>query len=323
MCDMAKKVISVSRAGLFASAAPDPKPGASKGGRPGNVAALGSLSLEKLPGPAAARMGLQRLSAISKRVATETRIACVDSGTDRARASREELAARYDLVPPEECDVLVVLGGDGLVLRVIHRYLHLRRPIFGMNRGTVGFLLNAYRPDLLHERIQAAKEVTLHPLLLSVQTNEGKLEESLAFNEISILRQTRQTAKVRISVDGIVRVPSLVADGVIVATPTGSTAYNLSAHGPVIPLGSNLLALTPVSPFRPRRWRGALLPHTSVVEFENLDPRSRPLGASADFKEFAEVLSVKVREDRFQTVRLLFDPDNSLAERITLEQFAC
>ena len=260
--------------------------------------------------------------AVGKRGLSPPRIACVDSGSDRGRASRDELAARYDFVPPEESDVIVALGGDGLVLRVVHQYLELGRPIFGMNRGTVGFLLNAYRPNMLTERIQMAKEVTLHPLLMTAKTIDGKLEESLAFNEVSILRQTRQTANVRISVDGIVRLPLLAADGIMVATPTGSTAYNLSAHGPVVPLGTNVLALTPVSPFRPRRWRGALLPHTSVIEFENLDPRNRPLSASADFKEFPEVVSVKVLEDRSRMVKLLFDPDHSLAERITAEQFA-
>jgi NAD+ kinase len=260
---------------------------------------------------------------VGKHGLSSPRIACVDSGSDRAKTSRDELAARYDLVPPDQSDVIVALGGDGLVLRVVHQYLHLRCPIFGMNCGTVGFLLNTYRPAALIERIRAAKEVTLHPLRMSAKTIDGKVQESVAFNEVSILRRTRQQANVRISVDGIVRIPLLAADGVMVATPTGSTAYNLSAHGPVIPLGANLLALTPVSPFRPRHWRGALLPHTSVIEFENLDPHKRPLSASADFKEFLEVVSVEVLEDRSQLVNLLFDPDHSLEERIRAEQFAC
>jgi NAD+ kinase len=256
-------------------------------------------------------------------VLSRTLIACVDSGTGRAKATRDELAARYPLVRPEESDVIVALGGDGLVLRVVHQYLHLGCPIFGMNCGTVGFLLNAYRQDMLLERIQAAKEVTLHPLRMTAKTVDGKVETSLAFNEVSIFRRTRQTANVRISVDGIVRIPLLAADGVMVATPTGSTAYNLSAHGPVVPLGANLLALTPVSPFRPRRWRGALLPHTSVIEFDNLDPHKRPLITSADFNEVLNVVSVRVQQDRSRMVKLLFDPDSSLAERITAEQFAC
>jgi len=260
---------------------------------------------------------------VGERGLSHPRIACVDSGSDRAKASRRELAARYDLVPPEESDVIVALGGDGLVLRVVHEYLHLGRPIFGMNCGTVGFLLNAHRSDALIERIQAAKEVTLHPLRMTAKTIDGKVEESFAFNEVSILRHTRQTANVRISVDGTVRLPLLAADGVMVATPTGSTAYNLSAHGPILPLGTNVLALTPVSPFRPRHWRGALLPHTSVVEFENLDPHKRSLSASADFKEFLEVVSVEVLEDPSRMVKLLFDPDHSLEERIRAEQFAC
>jgi NAD+ kinase len=225
-------------------------------------------------------------------------------------------------VAPEESDVIVALGGDGFVLHAVHQYLHLGRPIFGMNCGTMGFLLNVYRPDMLLERIRSAQEVILHPLRMTAKNIEGRLEESLAFNEVSILRRTRQQANIRISVDGIVRVPLLAADGVMVATPTGSTAYNLSARGPVIPLVSNLLALTPVSPFRPRHWRGALLSHTSVIEFENLDPHKRPLSASADFKEFCDVVSVQVREDRTELVKLLFDPGHSLEERVRAEQFA-
>lgn len=249
-------------------------------------------------------------------------ISCVDSGTDRAKAACDILASRYGLVRPEESDVIVALGGDGLVLRVIHQYLHLSRPIFGMNCGTVGFLLNSYEPDTLLERISTANEVSLYSLEMKAKSADGREETSLAFNEVSVFRHSRQTASVRISVDGIVRVPALAADGVIVATPTGSTAYNFSAHGPVIPLGANLLALTPVSPFRPRHWRGALLQHTSIVEFENLDPQKRPLIASSDFKELQNVVSVRVQEDRSRTVKLLFDCDNSLAERITAEQFA-
>jgi NAD+ kinase len=250
------------------------------------------------------------------------RISCIDSSTDRSKATRVELAARYQLAPIEHSDVIVALGGDGLILRVIHRYLHLNLPIFGMNCGTMGFLLNTYKPGELLERIRAANEVMLHPLCMKAEDVNGEKQTLLAFNEISILRRSRQTANVQISVDGIVRVPLLAADGVILATPTGSTAYNLSAHGPVIPLGANLLALTPVSPFRPRHWSGALLPNTTTVKFTNLDPRKRPLIASADFKEVEDVVSVEVREDRSKTITLLFDPDNSLAERITAEQFA-
>jgi NAD+ kinase len=176
---------------------------------------------------------------------------------------------------------------------------------------------------MLLERIRAANEVRLHPLCMTSEDADGKVEVSLAFNEVSVVRHSRQTANIQVLVDGTVRLPLLAADGVIVATPTGSTAYNLSAHGPVIPLGANLLALTPVSPFRPRHWRGALLPHNSTVEFVNLDPHKRPLVASADFKEVHNVVAIKVQEDRSKIVKLLFDPDNSLAERITAEQFAC
>ena len=265
---------------------------------------------------------MAKTDSVGKHSFSSPRIACVDSGSERARTSRDELAGLYELVAPEESDVIVALGGDGFVLHVVHQYLHLRRPIFGMNCGTVGFLLNVYRSDTLIERIRAAQEVTLHPLRMTAKTMDGKVEESLAFNEVSILRRTRQQANVRISVDGIVRIALLAADGVMVATPTGSTAYNLSARGPVIPLESNLLALTPVSPFRPRHWRGALLSHTSVIEFENLDPHKRPLSASADFKEFFDIVSVKVLEDRSKLVKLLFDPDHSLEERVRAEQFA-
>ena len=210
-------------------------------------------------------------------------------GSDRARASRDELVARYDLATPEECDVIAVLGGDGLMLRVMHRYLHLGRPIFGMNRGTIGFLMNAYRADALSERIQSAKTVTLQPLLMAAKTSDGCVEESLAFNEVSVLRPTRQTANVWISVDGIVRVPLLVAGGVIVTMPTGSAAYNLSANGPLVPLGTNLLTLTP----------------------------------SANFNEFPGVVSVKMSEHRASIVQLFLYADSSLADRITEEQFAC
>jgi NAD+ kinase len=251
------------------------------------------------------------------------RIACLHSNTERSKATHDELSARYELVPVEQSDVIVALGGDGFVLRVIHQYLQLGIPIFGMNCGTVGFLLNRSRPDMLLERIRAANEVRLHPLCMTSEDTDGKVEVSLAFNEVSVVRHSRQTANIQVLVDGTVRLPLLAADGVIVATPTGSTAYNLSAHGPVIPLGANLLALTPVSPFRPRHWRGALLPHNSTVEFVNLDPHKRPLVASADFKEVHNVVAIKVQEDRSKIVKLLFDPDNSLAERITAEQFAC
>lgn len=266
---------------------------------------------------------MAKADSLNKDVLSSPRIACVHSGSDRAKASHDELAALYELVPPEQSDVIIALGGDGFVLHVVHQYLHLQRPIFGMNRGTVGFLLNVYRPDMVVERIRAAQEVTIHPLWMTAETIDGKLEESLAFNEVSILRRTRQQANIRISVDGIVRVPLLAGDGIMVATPTGSTAYNLSARGPVIPLESNLLALTPVSPFRPRHWRGALLSHTSVINFENLDPRKRPLSASADFKEFFDVVLVQVREDRSKLVKLLFDSGHSLEERVRAEQFAC
>jgi NAD+ kinase len=249
------------------------------------------------------------------------KIACVDSGSPRAKVAHAELADRYPLVPPGESDVIVVLGGDGFMLHSIHHYHYLGRPLFGMNCGTVGFLLNTYRLDNLPERIAAAKALHLHPLIMKATTAGGNVEETAAFNEVTVIRHTGQSANIRVTIDGVERLAKFVGDGIIIATAAGSTAYNLSAHGPIIPLGSSILALTPVSPFRPRRWRGALLPHTVVVVLENLDPKKRPLTATADFNEIYDVVSVTVREDTATTVNLLFDPDHSLEERMLGEQF--
>ncbi len=248
------------------------------------------------------------------------RVACVHSGSDRARASHAELAARLAFVPPEESDVIVALGGDGFMLRCLHDYHQLGRPIFGMNCGTVGFVMNAYRPDGLLERIAAAKKIELHPLAVTATAADGRVEQAWAFNEVTVIRRTGQSANIRITVDGVDRISRFVGDGIIVATPAGSTAYNLSANGPIIPLGSNVLALTPISPFRPRRWRGAVLPHTVAIEFENLDRTKRPVTATADFKEFLDSVIVSVRVDT-SVVQLLFDADQALEERILSEQF--
>ncbi len=265
-----------------------------------------------------------RLTGVPSRASQPStlRIACVSSATERAQASHAELAASNAFVAPEDSDVILALGGDGHLLQVLHRYLPLRRPIFGMNCGTVGFLTNAYHGGSLVERVRAAEPFTLHPLAVKATTSSERPQEAMAFNEVTLVRRTGQSANVRVSVDGVERIARFVGDGLIVATPAGSTAYNLSAHGPIIPLGSNLVALTPVSPFRPRRWRGALLPDWAVITFENLDPTKRPLTATADVKEIADVVSLVVRVDTSMFVTLLFDPGHSLEDRMAAEQFA-
>jgi NAD+ kinase len=253
---------------------------------------------------------------------TLPRIACIHSGSEKAKRSYADLADYYEFVPPEQCDVIVALGGDGMMLHTIHNTLPLGKPIFGMNCGTVGFLMNDYRLEDLPERIAAAQTIHLSPLTMEAQMEDGSEERGIAFNEVAVTRHSGQSANLRIRVDGIDRLDKFVGDGLIVSTAAGSTAYNLSAHGPVIPLESNLIALTPVSPFRPRRWKGALLPHTANVTMENLDPGKRPLAATADFKEVFGVLSITISEDSTTSVTLLFDPDRSLQERVIDEQFA-
>lgn len=244
------------------------------------------------------------------------------------RAVTQHLRARYraDERAFEEADAIVAIGGDGAMLATLHRTLETdpprKRPVFGMNRGSVGFMLNHYDDANLIERIQNAVPVSVHPLRMRATQRSGIVFEALAINEVSLLRETYQAAKLRILVDGIERMPELICDGAIVATPAGSTAYNLSAHGPVIPLGSGLLALTPISAFRPRRWRGALLRHTTHISFEILDPHHRPVSAVADNDEVRDVVHVEVFEDRAYDLTLLFDKDFSFEERILAEQFA-
>ena len=249
------------------------------------------------------------------------KIAFIASESPQAQSSAEVLRRRYGDVAVEDADVIVALGGDGFMLQTLHQAINRRTPIFGMNRGTVGFLLNDFAVDGLIERIEKADAVDLHPLRMRVFGPEGAASEFLAINEVSLLRETRQAAKIRITIDGKVRMPELICDGVLVATPAGSTAYNLSAHGPIIPMGADLLALTPISAFRPRRWRGALLPHTVRILFTILESRKRPVSATADYHEVRDVQAVEVGEDRSISMRLLFDPDHNLAERILLEQF--
>ncbi len=247
--------------------------------------------------------------------------AFVASDAQEACEALARLETRYSTVAPEAADVVVALGGDGFVLETLHRYLARGTPIYGMNRGTVGFLMNLYDEDDLPERLGRAKKVTLHPLAMTVQSLAGESLEALAINEVSLLRQSRQAAKLRLRIDGVVRMPELICDGVLVATPAGSTAYNLSAHGPIVPIGAPLLALTPISAFRPRHWRGALLPNTTRVVIEVIDPVKRPVSATADFTEIRDVAQVEVCEDTTTSLHLLFDPEHALEERIIKEQF--
>ena len=214
-------------------------------------------------------------------------IAFVASDTEEALAARARLAERYGDAPPDKADAIVALGGDGLMLQTMHRHLTSRIPIYGMNRGSVGFLLNDYREDGLLERLESAETTVIHPLRMTAHDTSGAKHQALAINEVSLFRQTYQAAKLRIAVDGTFRLDELICDGVLVSTPAGSTAYNLSAHGPIIPINAPLLALTPISPFRPRRWRGALLPNEAKVGIEVLEAEKRPVSAVADHTEFA------------------------------------
>ena len=249
------------------------------------------------------------------------RIGFVAGRTDIAQKALARLRGRYADAPPEEADVIVALGGDGLMLQTLHRFIDRNVPIYGMNRGTVGFLLNAYNERGLIKRLENAERVELRPLRMKAWTVAGEVHDAVSINEVSLLRETRLAAKLRLGVDGTVRMKELVCDGMIVATPAGSTAYNLSAHGPIVPLGAGLLALTPISAFRPRRWRGALLPSSARVRMDILEARSRPVSAVADDTEIRDVRRVDVREDRNVILTLLFDPEHNLEDRILNEQF--
>ena len=249
------------------------------------------------------------------------RLAFLAADTPEAHNALEELRRIYPAVPPEEAEVIVALGGDGFMLETLHRHVQKRVPIYGMNLGTVGFLLNSYRREDLPERIAAAAAVNLFPLRMRARLQGGREVEALGINEVSVFRETRQAATLSVSVDGVCRLPELVCDGLLVATPAGTTAYNLSAHGPIVPLGANLLALTPISPFRPRRWRGALLPSTTRFVIEVRDPKKRPVSAVADYTEVRDVVRVEIWEDREISLCLLFDPEHNLEERILKEQF--
>lgn len=248
-------------------------------------------------------------------------VAFLASTSPLAQDARADLVSRYGDTPFESAKVVVALGGDGFMLETIHRVLSCKVPVYGMNRGSVGFLMNSYSPDDLLGRLGRAQEAELHPLRMKAVTVTGHVEEALAFNEVSLLRQLRQASKIRITIDGRVRLEELSCDGVLISTPAGSTAYNLSAHGPIVPLSANLFPLTPISSFRPRRWRGALLPSTAQVLFEALEVDKRPTAAVADFTEVRDVVQVQVSEDRSVSVTILFDPDQGLSERIIAEQF--
>jgi NAD+ kinase len=248
-------------------------------------------------------------------------IAFLAAPTEVARTAQDALAARYGAAPLDRAEVVVALGGDGMMLETQHRLLGRNLPVYGMNCGSVGFLMNDFREEGLPERLAAAQAAVVHPLRMIATCPNGTVTQALAINEVSLLRETRQAAKIRISVDGKVRLQELICDGILVSTPAGSTAYNLSAHGPIVPLGANLLPLTPISAFRPRRWRGALLPAEAEVVFEVLEPEKRPVAAVADYTEVRDIRRVEVREDRAVSLTMLFDPDHSLSERIIAEQF--
>ena len=249
------------------------------------------------------------------------RLAFVASNAPSAQSSLRELQKRYDHVSPDSADVIVALGGDGFMLETLHAHKHISKPIFGMHRGTVGFLMNAFRGEELPDRIAKSKPIDLNPLVMEATSYDGTSIAAHAINEVSLLRETRQSAKIRILVDGIERLPELICDGVLVATPAGSTAYNLSAHGPVVPLNAGVLCLTPISAFRPRRWSGALLPRDVRVTFEILEPEKRPVLAVADYTEVRDVVRVEVWEDPDNRFKMLFDPEHDLEERVLKEQF--
>jgi len=250
-----------------------------------------------------------------------SQIAFVSGESREAEEAVNLLKKRYGSAPIEEADVLVALGGDGVMLQTLHATMVNPVPIYGMNFGSIGFLMNEYKEDDLLERLQVAEESIIHPLKLTAYNGSGSALNALAINEVSLFRQSHQAAKLRISVDGRVRLEELICDGAMVATPAGSTAYNFSAHGPILPLAAQLLALTPISPFRPRRWRGALLSNKAVVNVEVLESEKRPVSAVADHIQFEDIRRVEICEAREFALGLLFDPGHALDERILTEQF--
>jgi len=249
------------------------------------------------------------------------RLTFVSSGTPEADASMERLRAAYGDVGLDTAEVVVALGGDGLMLQTLHTVMHRRLPVFGMNCGSVGFLMNDYSDAKLLDRLSAAKPTRITPLRMEVTVKDGTVHEALALNEVSLFRTSYQAVKVEILVDGMLQMEELICDGVLLSTPAGSTAYNLSAHGPILPIDAPLLALTPISPFRPRRWRGAILSNDASVSFRLHEIEKRPASAVADNVEFRDVAEVVVQESRDNQVVLLFDPGTGLEERVLSEQF--
>lgn len=253
------------------------------------------------------------------------KIGCIADETPKAQLGLKDVIDYYDFCDASDkrtdIDALIVLGGDGFMLQVMHRFIGKNVPIYGMNCGTVGFLMNDFTLDNLPERVEHARKTTLRPLSMYARCADGREVEALAMNEVSLFRESRQAAKVRVTVDHVVRLQELIGDGILVSTPAGSTAYNFSAGGPIIPLNANVIALTPLAPFRPRRWKGALLHHNSSVNIEILNPQKRPVSAVADFTEIRDVVSVTICEHPKLSQPLLFDPEHNLEERITKEQF--
>jgi NAD+ kinase len=252
---------------------------------------------------------------------TSPRVAFVASDAEAAQLALTELRRAYGTIEPEQAEVIVPLGGDGFMLETLHRFVGTGVPIFGVHRGSVGFLMNPYQIDGLRERLATAQRVNLYPLEMKATEEGGTVQRAIAFNEVSLLRETRQAAKLRISVDGVVRLEELMADGILLATPVGSTAYNLAAHGPIIPLDAEILALTPISAFRPRRWRGALLSHSAAVRIDAQETDKRPVSAVADFTEVRDVIAVEIAVKRDVSITLLFDREANLQERVFKEQF--
>lgn len=254
------------------------------------------------------------------------KIACLADESPKAQKALKFVQEKYEVVEITKrrmsAEVIVVLGGDGFMLQTLHKYMRMKLPFYGVNCGTVGFLMNEHTLDDLHARINSARISTLYPLHMYAMKKTGKTSQALAFNEVSLFRQGRQAAKIRVTVDHVVRLKELIADGLMVSTPAGSTAYNFSAGGPIIPLDSKLIALTPLVPFRPRRWQGALLPHNASISFSIVEADKRPVNAVADFTEIEDVVEVVVSEQRKLGVKLLFDPEHNLEERIIKEQFS-
>lgn len=250
------------------------------------------------------------------------KLAILSAGSKSAKAREKIIRQKYDVVLPDDADILLTLGGDGQLLKVMHDYLGQGKPVFGMNCGSVGFLMNDFQETDLEQRLAQARKVDIHPLVMEAYKTDGTVSKAHAFNEVALCRSTHQAAKLGITIDGEMRIEELICDGMIVATPMGSTAYNLSAHGPIIPLRSKSLALTPISAFRPRRWKGAVLDHDAKITITALDKNKRPVYAAADSRVVSNIEKVDVGEDRTQSITMLFDPHYSLEDRIIKEQFS-